>query len=77
MHLQPRLRRFGSRLSPTAIAEITAGLIAGPLSGPPWLQTLKEPVPSALREEWRALACRLRHLRADHGRQNGHSGTDR
>src|SRR5260370_12317353 len=60
MHVHPRLRRFGSRLSSTAIAEITAGVIVGPPDGPPWLQTLKEPVPRALREEWPACVGALR-----------------
>jgi hypothetical protein len=61
MHVEPRLRRMGPRASGVARAA-TAAIISGPEDGPPWLQTLKEPVPRALREEWTRLARRLCEL---------------
>jgi len=64
LHVQPRVRRLGRRMSPALIVALTADIIAGPADGPPWLQTLHEPVPRALREEWSALARRLRELHA-------------
>jgi len=61
-HVQPRIRRLGQRTSQAAIDALTARVIAGPADGPPWLQTLHEPVPRALREEWSDLARRLHEL---------------
>jgi hypothetical protein len=62
-HLEPRLRRVGVPSSAPALAQaLTENIIAGPEGGPPWAQTLKEPVPRALREEWCQLAARLQAL---------------
>lgn len=61
-HLTPRLRRLGVQPSATLVQATTQALIAGPVDGRPWEQTLKEPVPRALREEWTELAERLRRL---------------
>ena len=58
-YIQPRLRRLGARTNSAYIRSITESIIAGPGDGPPWAQTLKEPVPRALREEWNELAQRL------------------
>ena len=61
-HIQPRLRRLGAQANAAYIRSITESIIAGPGDGPPWAQTLKEPVPRALREEWNELAQRLGEL---------------
>jgi hypothetical protein len=61
-HVQPRLRHLGARTNSAHIRSITESIIAGPGDGPPWAQTLKEPVPRALREEWNELAQRLGKL---------------
>jgi hypothetical protein len=61
-HVQPRLRHLGARTNSAHIRSITESIIAGPGDGPPWAQTLKEPVPRALREEWDELAQRLGEL---------------
>jgi hypothetical protein len=61
-HIQPRLRRLGAGVSSATNRSITESVIAGPGDGPAWVQTLKEPVPRALREEWNELALRLREL---------------
>jgi len=61
-HLQPRLRRLGARANSADSRSITESIIAGPGDGPPWAQTLKEPVPRALREQWNELVQRLREL---------------
>jgi hypothetical protein len=66
-HVRPRLRRVGPRVSAAAAQALTEAVIAGPSEGPPWLQTLKEPVPRVLREEWSALThrlCALEHRRS-------------
>lgn len=60
LHVQPRVRRLGVGASVSAISAVTRAIIAGPDGGPPWTQTLKEPVPRALRQEWTKLAQRLR-----------------
>jgi hypothetical protein len=59
MHVVPRQRQLGPRVAPATIVQ---AVIAGPENGPPWEQTLKEPVPRALRDEWNQLAARLRTL---------------
>ena len=61
VHVQPRLARLG-RLAPAARLEVTRSIIDGPAEGPPWAQTLKDPVPRALRDEWAALSQQLREL---------------
>lgn len=58
-HIAPRLRRMGSRPSTDLIRAVQESVIAGPETGPLWAQTLKEPVPRALRDEWRELTRRL------------------
>lgn len=58
-HIQPRLRHLGARANSAYSRSINESIIAGPGEGPPWAQTLKEPVPRALREEWNDLAQRL------------------
>jgi hypothetical protein len=63
-HLRPRLARLGERVFPALTRGITEGIIAGPENGPPWAQTLREPVPRALREEWDQLTTRLQALRS-------------
>ena len=67
MHVQPRLTRWRGRLYPALTHAIRQGVIAGPEGGAPWEQTLKDPVPRALREEWTQLAQRLRALRFPDG----------
>jgi len=62
LHVQPRLRRLGTQPSPTLVRAMTEGVITGPEGGPPWLQTLREPVPRALRDEWATLTERLRAI---------------
>lgn len=63
MHVRPQLRRLGRRGSSAVAKAIAQNVIAGPEDGPPWVQTLKEPVPRALREEWNELARRLSEIR--------------
>jgi hypothetical protein len=63
-HLERRLRRVGV---PSSAPALTQNIIAGPEGGPPWAQTLKEPVPRALREEWSQLATRLQALHGGSG----------
>jgi hypothetical protein len=58
-HIRPRLHRLGARANSAHSRSIAESIIAGPGDGPPWAQTLKEPVPRALREEWNELAQRL------------------
>jgi hypothetical protein len=60
-HLQPRIRRWGRRVSAVSMA-VTETVVMGPDDAPPWQQTLKAPVPRALRDEWTALANRLRDI---------------
>src|SRR5262249_37180563 len=61
-HIAPRLRRGGPPSSPALVRAIKESVIAGPGDAPPWEITLKEPVPRALREEWRQLAARLQTI---------------
>ncbi len=69
-HLGPRLRRLRvTAVTPALTQAITESVIAGPDNGPPWTQTLKEPVPRALREEWNELAARLRDLHCGGSRE--------
>ena len=68
-HIQPRLRRLGARANSAYSRSITESIIAGPGDGPPWAQTLKEPVPLALREEWNELAQRLGEINRPQRRQ--------
>ena len=67
MHVLPRLARLGPRSTPAAIDDVTRSIIDGPPEGPLWAQTLKNPVPRALREEWSALTGRLRILQTRAG----------
>lgn len=68
MHIAPRLRRLGPRPSPDQIRAVEASVIAGPTAGPLWAQTLREPVPRALRDEWQELTHRLSTIVARGGR---------
>lgn len=61
-HLQPRLRRLGTSPPLARVTAVTQSVIAGPQEGPVWAQTLKAPVPGALRDEWAQLTERLRVL---------------
>jgi hypothetical protein len=61
-HIRPRLHRLGARANAAYSQSVTESIIAGPGDGPPWAQTLKEPVPLALRDEWNELAQRLWEL---------------
>ncbi len=63
-HVRPRLRSLGLRDGSASARSVTAGIIEGPENGPPWTQSLREPVPRALRDEWNQLAQRLRALHA-------------
>lgn len=60
-YIQPRLQRLGASAN-SATNRIPESIIVGPGDGPQWAQTLKEPVPRALREEWSDLAQRLQEL---------------
>lgn len=62
MHIAPRLRRIGPRPSPDMIRAVEENVIDGPTAGPLWAQTLKEPVPRALRDEWQELTRRLSQI---------------
>lgn len=62
VHLEPRLRRLGALASAGVTKAVTEAIIAGPEDGPPWAQTLRDPVPRALREEWNQLTRRLHEL---------------
>ena len=61
-YVQPRLRRLGAGANSATNRSIPESVIAGPGDGPPWAQTLREPVPRELREEWNELAQRLQEL---------------
>jgi hypothetical protein len=61
-YIQPRLRRLGASANSATNRSIPESIIAGPGDGPPWAQTLNEPVPRELREEWNELARRLQEL---------------
>jgi hypothetical protein len=62
-HVRPRLARLGVRVTSALTEAVAQGIVAGPEDGPPWAQTLREPVPRALRDEWSRLTSRLRELR--------------
>lgn len=62
VHVAPRLRRFGAGAPTNAMAAVAQSIIEGPAGGPCWAQTLRAPVPRALRDEWHELAQRLRTL---------------
>ncbi len=62
VHVHPRLRRSGRRTAPDVIRAVTESFIAGPIDGPPWRRTLKDPIPRALRDEWTELAQRLHDI---------------
>ncbi len=68
MHVRPRLRSLGVRDGCSSARTVTASIIAGPADGPPWAQSLRHPVPRALRDEWDELAQRLLALHAPHQR---------
>jgi len=70
MHVGPQLRRLGRRASPEVMRAVTESLIAGPLDGPPWLQTLRDPIPRALCEEWKQLTQRLQEIETRHKGQH-------
>lgn len=61
-HVAPRVRRLGVQASPAARDAIKQAVIAGPLDGPLWERTLRDPVPRVLREEWIGLCDELRAL---------------
>jgi hypothetical protein len=69
-HIAPRVRRLGPSPSRDRIRAVEESIIAGPAAGPVWVQTLREPVPRALRDEWRALTQRLSDI-AGQGRGCG------
>lgn len=71
-HLRPRLPHLGARANSAFSRSVTQSVIEGPEEGPPWVQTLKEPVPRVLREEWAKLAQRLHALNSSrrHSRQS-------
>jgi hypothetical protein len=69
MHVQPQLRRSGRRTAPDVVRAVTESLVAGPVDGPPWLQTLKDPIPRVLRDEWNELAQRLHDIETQHDRR--------
>jgi hypothetical protein len=62
MHVRPRVRQLSNRVAFTQSRSIVESIITGPEDGPPWAQSLKEPVPRALRDEWTRLTQRLREL---------------
>lgn len=62
MHVRPRVRQLSTRVAFAQSRSIVASIITGPEDGPPWAQSLKEPVPRALRDEWTRLTQRLREL---------------
>jgi hypothetical protein len=62
VYVQPQLRRSGRRTAPDAIRAVAESAVAGPVDGPPWLQTLREPIPRASCDEWNKLAERLRDI---------------
>ncbi|MFI5394743.1 MAG: hypothetical protein ACHQ9S_04350 [Candidatus Binatia bacterium] len=62
MHVRPRIRRLPDRIACTQARSIVESIITGPEGGPPWAQSLKEPVPRALRDEWNQLTQRLREI---------------
>jgi hypothetical protein len=62
MHVRPRLRHLSNRVALTQSRSIVESIITGPEGGPPWAQSLKEPVPRALRDEWTRLTQRLREI---------------
>jgi hypothetical protein len=62
MHIAPRVRRLGPRPSRDRLRAVEESIIAGPAAGPLWAQTLQEPVPRALRDEWRELTRRLSEI---------------
>jgi len=61
-HVAPRVRRLGVQASPAVMAAIKQAVIAGPLDGPLWERTLRDPVPRALQDEWLRLRDELRAL---------------
>ena len=67
-HLARRLRRLGTRPSATLVQATTQALITGPVDGQPWEQTLKEPVPRALCDEWADLGERLQRISQERAR---------
>lgn len=71
MHIAPRLRRLGPRPSPDRIRAAEESVISGPVDGPVWIQTLHEPVPRALRDEWRALTQRLSVITSSNRERQG------
>jgi len=79
MHLDPRVRRLGTRASAADVSAVCQSIVSGPDDGPPWTQTLHAPIPRALREEWERLGQRLQEIARDRGRQlavrpTGHRG---
>ncbi len=72
-HLQPRLRRLGRNPSPSLVAQVTRNVIDGSPSDPLYMRHLREPVPRALREEWKSLCEQIRS-RAASGRAAENEG---
>ena len=58
-HVQPRLRRLGKNPSAALVDQVTETIVEGATGAPLWERRLKEPVPRALRDEWRALCDEL------------------
>ena len=71
MHIAPRLRRLGPRPSPDRVRAVEESVISGPANGPLWAQSLHEPVPRALRDEWGALTRRLSEIKLGAARRVG------
>jgi hypothetical protein len=61
-HIEPRVRRAGASPSTPLGQAIAGAIVTGPPNAAPWQQVLRAPVPRALREEWTALAERLREI---------------
>ena len=63
MHIAPRLRRLGPHPSADRIRAVEESVIDRAGDSPLWAQTLREPVPRALRDEWRQLTQRLSEIK--------------
>ena len=63
-HVRPSIRRLGKNPSPALVAQVIASIIEGATDSPLWERRLHEPVPRALREEWRGL-CEILQREAE------------
>ena len=78
VHFTPRLRRLRAGAAANVVAAVTESVVEGPPDGPVWAQTLREPVPRALRDEWRQLARRLHNIaQSRDDRATAEQGTSR